>query len=210
MQICYEKITAFQSNVKMPLAMEINLSCPNIPGKIPPPYDKQELLSYLTALQQTIAQLKQKNLYQGLPIGIKVPPFTYQTQYDRFIEALLASCEKEALPISFLVSTNTLGSSLLLQDHNLPQVALQSVSETGIGGMAGVAIHPLSLGNVYTLRQMLDQHENLKHLQIIGVGGVNDHKGYQRMKSVGAYAVGIASALGYKGIEVFEEIYCKI
>lgn len=102
MQICYEKITAFQSNVKMPLAMEINLSCPNIPGKIPSPYDKQELLSYLTALQQTIAQLKQKNLYQGLPIGIKVPPFTYQTQYDRFIEALLASCEKEALPIHLL------------------------------------------------------------------------------------------------------------
>lgn len=205
----YEKITAFQSKVKMDLAMEINLSCPNIPGKVSPAYDKNELLIYLNQLNQTIAQLKQSNQYLELPIGIKMPPFTYQEQYDVVIDALLSISEQE-LPIQFIVSTNTLGSSLLLQNQDLPNAVLKSMAGTGIGGMAGAAIHPLALGNVYTLRKMLDQHPALQSLQLIGVGGVSDVDGYRRMKSVGAYAVGIASAIGAKGVAVFEEIHQQV
>ncbi len=206
----YEKITAFQPKVKMDLAMEINLSCPNIPGKISPAYDRDELLTYLNQLNQTIAQLKQTNQYLELPIGIKTPPFTYQEQYDRVIDALLSISQQQGLPIQFIVSTNTLGSSLLLQSQDLPNTVLKSMAGTGIGGMAGAPIHPLALGNVYTLRKMLDQHPELQSLQLIGVGGVSDIGGYQRMKAVGAYAVGIASAIGSKGVGVFDEIHQHI
>ncbi len=73
---CYEKIVAFQAEVKMPLAMEINISCPNIPGKVSPAYSAEELLPYLNALQTTLEKLNQGE--NALPIGIKIPPFTYQ------------------------------------------------------------------------------------------------------------------------------------
>ncbi|HDL3920346.1 TPA: dihydroorotate dehydrogenase, partial [Mannheimia haemolytica] len=135
---------------------------------------------------------------------IKIPPFTYQNQYDELIKGLLQAVENgENLPISFITSTNTLGSSLVL---NAGKAVLNSEVGTGVGGMAGTAIHALSLGNVYTIRQMLDQEPKLKHLQIIGVGGVNDKAGFERMKSVGADFVGLATALGVEGIGVFKEI----
>ncbi|HHW7578754.1 TPA: dihydroorotate dehydrogenase [Mannheimia haemolytica] len=199
---CYEKIVAFQTEVKMPLAMEINISCPNIPGKVSPAYSAEELLPYLNALQTTLEKLNQGE--NALPIGIKIPPFTYQNQYDELVKGLLQAVENgENLPIAFITSTNTLGSSLLL---NAGKAVLNSEVGTGVGGMAGTAIHALSLGNVYTIRQMLDQEPKLKHLQIIGVGGVNDKAGFERMKSVGADFVGLATALGVKGIGVFKEI----
>lgn len=198
---CYEQIFALQSEVKMPLAMEVNISCPNIPGKVSPAYASEELLPYLNALQNT---LKKFNQEEALPIGIKIPPFTYQNQYDELIKGLLQAVENsEKLPLAFITSTNTLGSSLVMAGE---KSVLNSETETGIGGMAGTAIHALSLGNVYTLRQMLDQDPKLKDLQIIGVGGVNDRAGFERMKKVGADFVGVATALGVKGIKVFEEI----
>ncbi|VEI77952.1 Dihydroorotate dehydrogenase A (fumarate) [Mannheimia haemolytica] len=199
---CYEKIVAFQAEVKMSLAMEINISCPNIPGKVSPAYSAEELLPYLNALQTTLEKLNQGE--NALPIGIKIPPFTYQNQYDELMKGLLQAVENgENLPIAFITSTNTLGSSLVL---NAGKAVLNSEVGTGVGGMAGTAIHALSLGNVYTIRQMLDQEPKLKQLQIIGVGGVNDKAGFERMKSVGADFVGLATALGVKGIGVFKEI----
>ncbi|MEG9481657.1 dihydroorotate dehydrogenase [Mannheimia sp. HC-2023] len=199
---CYEQICALQNEVKMPLAMEINISCPNIPGKVSPAYSAEELLPYLKALQTTLEKLNQGE--NALPIGIKIPPFTYQNQYDELIKGLLQAVENgKNLPITFITSTNTLGSSLLMQDD---KSVLNSEVGTGVGGMAGTAIHALSLGNVYTLRQMLDQEPALKSLQIIGVGGVNDKAGFERMKAVGADFVGLATALGVKGIGVFKEI----
>lgn len=211
MKEAYRKITAFQDQVKMDLIMEVNLSCPNIPGKVSPAYDKDELLTYLEAFKEVIEELQAAGLYKELAIGIKTPPFTYQEQYDIFVLALLEMVKKHGgLPITFLVSTNTLGSSLLVQTDSLPDPVLASMTGTGIGGMAGAAIHPLSLGNVYTLRSMLSQHEALKDLQMIGVGGVSDINGFKRMKSVGADFVGIATALGVKGISVFEEIESQL
>lgn len=199
---CYEQLTALQSQVKMPLAMEINISCPNIPGKVSPAYDADELRPYLNALQSTLQKLNLGD--NALPIGIKIPPFTYQNQYDELLKGLLQAVENgKNLPLCFITSTNTLGSSLVLHGE---KAVLNSEVGTGVGGMAGTPIHALSLGNVYTLRQMFDQHPALKSLQIIGVGGVNDAAGFKRMQSVGADFVGLATALGVKGISVFKEI----
>ncbi|OOS00241.1 dihydroorotate dehydrogenase [Haemophilus paracuniculus] len=207
----YQRVNAFSARVSMPIAMEINLSCPNIPGKVSPAYDQTELLSYLSALKTQIDQLKQQGQDHAIAVGIKTPPFTYQEQFDTFIHALVQfSQQNDRLPFCYIASTNTLGSSLLMNHEDLPTAVLNSMTGTGIGGMAGSAIHPLSLGNVYTLRQMLNQHEALKSIQILGVGGVSDIHGYRRMKAVGADFVGIATAIGVKGIAVFEEIHLQM
>ena len=223
---CYKLITSQQSTVRMVLSMEVNLSCPNIPGKPPPAYDSASLLAYLSALKLEIGRqlepLEASHPHEGhihVPIGIKTPPYTYHDQFQSLVEALLSSAKAQPThlpcPISFITATNTLGSSLLLA----PQVesspgppysvfhhTLNSASGTGIGGLAGAPLHPLALGNVYTIKGMLFQHKELEQIQIIGVGGVEDIDGYNRMRAVGAAAVAVGTALGRRGVRVFEQI----
>jgi dihydroorotate dehydrogenase (fumarate) len=115
--------------------------------------------------------------------------------------------------ISFVTATNTLGSALHLSSPpslavDKPptyQPTLSSAAGTGIGGLAGEAIHYLSLGNVDTLRRGLDA-VGLQDVVVIGVGGVGDTEGMRRMLSVGAGAVGVGTALGREGVDVFAKI----
>ncbi|KAH7130708.1 hypothetical protein B0J11DRAFT_613286 [Dendryphion nanum] len=220
---CYSLISTLQATVKMPLAMEINLSCPNIPQKSPPAYSASALLSYLNALKLQLAYQLSSPEYsatQTVPIGIKTPPYTYSEQFTTMIDALRESAKPEPVnlpcPISFITATNTLGSSLLLtstleesensKPHQVFHHTLNSATGTGIGGLAGAPLHPLALGNVYTIKGLLFQYSELEHVQIIGVGGVEDVDGFRRMRAVGAAAVGVGTALGRKGVAVFEEI----
>jgi dihydroorotate dehydrogenase (fumarate) len=228
---CYQLICELQHKVLMVLAMEVNLSCPNIPGKPPPAYNSDSLLSYLAALKKEVKHqlhVEPEASRHGrihVPIGIKTPPYTYHDQFQQLIDALLSSakeCEPYDLPcpISFITATNTLGSSLLLAPQfEAPPMSpggskarevfhhtLNSASGTGIGGLAGAPLHPLALGNVYAIKGMLFQHEELDHVHIIGVGGVEDTESFLRMRAVGAEAVGIGTALGRKGLAVFQEI----
>ena len=53
---CHKQICEHQHHVRMALAMEVNLSCPNIPNKPPPAYSSSSLLEYLAALKKEIAQ----------------------------------------------------------------------------------------------------------------------------------------------------------
>jgi dihydroorotate dehydrogenase (fumarate) len=223
---CYKLITSHQRHVRMVLAMEVNLSCPNIPGKPPPAYSSTSLLDYLKALKKEISEqlkpLEQSHPHEGhihVPIGIKTPPYTYHDQFQGMIDALLNSAKAEPThlpcPVSFITATNTLGSSLLLErnpssdkpSHEMFERTINSANQTGIGGLAGAPLHPLALGNVYTIKGMLFQHDALQGVQIIGVGGVEDVDGYERMRAVGATAVGVGTALGRKGVEVFRDIW---
>ena len=76
------------------------------------------------------------------------------------------------------------------------------------GAMSGAMIHPLALGNVFTLRKLLDGSGvgGLSDIVIIGAGGVHDHAGFKRMTKAGASAVGIATALGMHGPGIFKSI----
>ncbi|KAJ3535283.1 hypothetical protein NM208_g7199 [Fusarium decemcellulare] len=193
-QESFTRVEKAAANLPFPLAVEINLSCPNIPGAPPPAYDSTALGSYLALLPKK----------PSLPIGIKTPPYTHHGQFSTLITAL----EKVPSSLSFITATNTLGSCLILDDATgsfSPQLP-----NLGVGGMAGPPLHPLALGNVSTLRKLLDQVPELCHIRIIGVGGVRDGAGYQRMRAVGAYAVAVGTALGKQGPSVFERIESDI
>ncbi|KAF2762042.1 FMN-linked oxidoreductase [Pseudovirgaria hyperparasitica] len=211
-EVCLERIANTAQQVSMPLFMEVNLSCPNIPNKPPPAYSISALIPYLSAISKSNASV-------SIPIGLKLPPYTYAGQFDTLITALGSM---DPCSISFLTSTNTLGSSMLLCPKSEPSKkdgsyvpVLSPTSDTqswdhslpsGLGGLAGSALHPLALGNVFSLQQFLRNHPTLNSIQIIGVGGVEDAEGYKRMRSVGASAVGIGTGLGRLGIGVFEKI----
>jgi dihydroorotate dehydrogenase (fumarate) len=72
------------------LAMEVNLSCPNIAGKPPPAYDAGELREYLGALGDS------KATYRGrmagpeseVRVGVKLPPYTYSGQFEMVVKEL--------------------------------------------------------------------------------------------------------------------------
>lgn len=188
---CYERIKAAAQDLHFPLAMEINLSCPNIRGAPPPAYDGDALAKYLVGLPDAPA----------LPIGVKTPPYTHHGQFSTLISAL----QPVASSLSFITATNTLGSCLILEGESTDMLKPQ-LPNSGVGGMAGPPLHPIALGNVATLRKLLDAVPDLKHVQIIGVGGVADGAGYRRMRAVGAYAVAIGTALGKQGPGVFERV----
>lgn len=196
---CYRQVAEHSKTVQMPLAVEINLSCPNIPNAPPPAYSGESLLLYLKALREVISTDEPPRI----PFGLKTPPYTHAGQFETVLAALRA--QGFPCPVSFLTATNTLGSCLVLSDVDTGTGEPQ-LPGTGIGGMAGASLHPLALGNVATLRRMLDQGKETKDVKIIGIGGVEDASGYRRMKGVGASAVGVGTALGRNGLKVFEDI----
>ncbi|KAL7914614.1 hypothetical protein GGI35DRAFT_434845 [Trichoderma velutinum] len=197
---CHTLISSHATSVPFSLAMEINLSCPNIPNLPPPAYSSSSLSSYLDILPSESV----------IPIGIKIPPYTHAGQFNDLVASLIGSESNHppAYKLSFLTATNTLGSCLLLDTASSSDDAL--LPGEGIGGMAGPPLHPLALGNVATLRRKFDADLRLAHLDIIGVGGVYDGQGYKRMRRVGAMAVGIATALGRQGVSVFTSVETDI
>ncbi|KAI2639011.1 dihydroorotate dehydrogenase [Hypomontagnella submonticulosa] len=207
---CYTRVADAARALHVPLAVEVNLSCPNIPGAPPPAYDGDALRRYLNALAARAG-----GHADPVPWGVKTPPYTHAAQFE-MLGATLRGEGGECCPVSFITATNTLGSCLVLEPRggnsaseegkgngNVPKLAGNTY---GIGGMAGAPLHPLALGNVATLRRMLDAAPETRHVRIIGVGGVEDADGYRRMRDVGAYAVGVGTALGRKGVGVFKEI----
>jgi len=206
---CYARVAGYHaiaSSGGMRLMMEINLSCPNILNKPPPAYDGGSLREYITAIHK--ARMVIGSEHKPIHVGIKTPPYTHQGQFDTLIRALEDTVQTGGIsPISFITATNTLGSCLVLDSDN--QAALGSASGLGIGGMAGDALHPLALGNVKTIRGMLDSSKvsGLRRIAIIGVGGVSDAAGYKRMRSAGAAAVAVGTALGREGLSVLAKIH---
>ena len=175
--------------------IEVNLSCPNIPKQTPPAYSHEKLRECIDAISACFPK------EHSIPFGLKIPPYTYAAQFQTLIDAI----DHSKCPISFITATNTLGSCFMPGD-DLAVPAIGSAATLGLGAMAGTSLHPLALGNVRMLRHMLDAKKELKHIQILGVGGVMDHAGYARMRAVGAAAVGVATALGACGVGVFEDI----
>lgn len=157
------------------------------------------MVEYLDAVAD-VDESGDGNAERRVAIGVKTPPYTYHDQFQIMIDALLATrCD-----VDFVTATNTLGSSLVLADGGDP--AINSASGLGIGGMAGAPLHPLALGNVKTIRGMLDREERLRGVEIIGVGGVGDRAGFERMRAVGAKVVGVGTGLGREGVDVFRNI----
>jgi len=215
---CHKLISECRARISHPLHMEINLSCPNIPNKPPPAYSSFALQEYLFALQRNkILQDPDAHVL----VGIKTPPYTYHDQFQNLIDALLATtADNLKCPVDFITATNTLGSCLVLSESEeflapssepgsfVPAAA--SASGTGIGGVGGAALHAIALGNVRTIRMMLDKHVRLAPIEIIGVGGVADYPGYARFLSIGAVAVGVGTALGKDGPRIFQKILAEV
>ncbi|KAI1187374.1 hypothetical protein F5B17DRAFT_453289 [Nemania serpens] len=226
---CYRRVAALATRVAMPIAVEVNLSCPNIAGHPPPAYEAEALRAYVARIAAVAAE-GEGRMGGRVPWGLKTPPYTHAGQFEMFVSVLRGSAlslspsvgnrdgdgdgdgdgDSGVCPVSFVTATNTLGSCLLLaeseSDGGNRTVLAPALPGLGIGGVAGAPLHPLALGNVATLRRLLDAAPETRHVAVLGIGGVADAAGYRRMRSVGAAAVGVGTALGIRGVGVFGEI----
>ena len=208
------------------VGIELNTSCPNIKGSPPPAYHMTDLTPILDVLARYF------RADPTLVIGLKLPPYVYSTQFDDLLRVLATYSQSDPSdesrrisPFAFLTSTNTLGQTLFFAEQAAPLPgkagACPTASEeeegltptgfalpTVMGGMAGEALHPLALGNVYTLRRLLDKHEeiSLRQISIVGVGGVTTRGAHDRMRRAGASVVACATILVHDGVGVFEKL----
>jgi dihydroorotate dehydrogenase (fumarate) len=187
------------------IAIELNTSCPNIIGKPPPSYDMLSLLPLLKVLADHHRE------DPTLTIGMKLPPYVYARQFVDVVAVITTLTHEGRNPITFLTCTNTLGSSLFFEDQVTEKAAgdaLQFALPTPLGGLAGEALHPLALGNVYSFTRLLAGHLDpaVQAISVIGVGGVLDAAGRQRMLKAGAKVVGCATLLGKEGVDGFARL----
>ncbi|KAG0661425.1 dihydroorotate dehydrogenase [Rhodotorula mucilaginosa] len=168
-RVMLEMLQRFANEVGEVIAVEFNASCPNIPGHPPPAYHQGALAEYMKLL----ASFASRNLL----VGVKLPPFTYQDQFEAVVAALrsVGSPSEKYHPIAFLTATNTLGQGLVFANQETPVprdpassgrpltadrlLAMPPSStrasaeedaplQSGWGGLAGSTVHPLALGNV--------------------------------------------------------------
>jgi dihydroorotate dehydrogenase (fumarate) len=194
------------------VAVELNTSCPNIRGKPPPAYSFTTILPLLEVLTQAY------RADNSLTIGLKLAPYVASFQFEEVVKYVASfSYDLEngirVNPFAFFTCTNTVGNSLLFAHQTTSSLAAgDEVNGYALGpvlgGLAGEPIHALSLGNVFSFSRLLESHEDkaIREIKLIGVGGVVDKHGVQRMKKVGAAVVGCATLLGREGVRGFEKL----
>ncbi|KAG1908511.1 uncharacterized protein F5891DRAFT_17193 [Suillus fuscotomentosus] len=208
MLVTIQQFRASNSTWRSRIAVEFNSSCPNIKGHPPPSYHLPSLKPYLDVFAKAFQD------DSTLTIGLKLPPYIITTQFHDLIECISSYTRTDSgnptNPIAYFTCTNTLGNSLVFADQTPTPDAKTDTSPfavpPGLGGLAGEAIHALSLGNVYTFSRLLAESDDpaMREIVIIGAGGVTSPEAVRRMNRAGARIVGCATLLGKEGVRAFE------
>jgi len=175
-----EMVSAFQaSDVDL---IEVNFSCPNIPGKAQVAYDFEQVERALTAL----------TVLGDKPLGIKLAPY-----FDMSHFIAMATILKK-FPVKFITCVNSIGNTLIIDPVSERPIIKP---KGGFGGLCGDYIKPIGLANVRAFRELLDDD-----IQIIGVGGIKSGVDAFEYLLAGADAVQIATCFEKQGPSCFERI----
>jgi dihydroorotate dehydrogenase (fumarate) len=165
-----------------PDLLEVNLSCPNIPGKPQIGYD-------LEASERLIRRVR---AVVDRPMGVKLPPY-----FDPAHHAAMAAVLNRA-PVDFLSLINSVGNALVI-DPARESVVIKP--KGGFGGLGGAVIKPVALANVRAFWKAFEGR-----IPIIGVGGIVSGSDAFEHLLAGASAVQIGTALVEEGTGVFDRI----
>ena len=159
---------------------ELNLSCPNVPGKPQIAYD----------FEATERILGEAFSYFDKPLGIKLPPYFDIVHFDQAAEVF------NRHPLKFVNCVNSIGNGMYIEDES---VVIRP--KNGFGGIGGEYIKPTALANVHAFYQRLNPS-----IQIIGTGGVYTGRDAFEHILCGASMVQIGTALHQQGVEIFERV----
>jgi dihydroorotate dehydrogenase (fumarate) len=166
----------------VPCIPEINLSCPNLPGKPQLAYD-------FAATSETLEQIVR--VYHG-PFGVKLPPY-----FDPVHFALMAALLNRVETLRFVTCINSVGNGLLV---DLDSESTVIKPKGGLGGLGGDYVLPTALANVREFSRLMPER------QVIGCGGIKSGREAFMHILCGATAVQIGTCLYQEGAGAFARI----
>ncbi len=169
-------------NASKPDLIEVNLSCPNIPGKPQIGYD-------LEASERLMKRVKK---VLSVPMGVKLPPYFDPAHHEQMARVL------ERVGVDFLSLINSVGNGLVVDPE---REAVVIKPKGGFGGLGGPLIKPVALANVRAFWKLFKGR-----LPIIGTGGVVSGTDIFEHLLCGATAVQIGTVLVEEGLGVFDRL----
>lgn len=161
---------------------ELNLSCPNVPGKPQLAYD----------FQATEQLLEKVFAFFKKPLGVKLPPYFDLAHFDQMADIL------NKFPLTYVNSVNSIGNALFIDTE---EEAVVIKPKNGFGGLGGQYIKPTALANVRAFYTRLKPE-----IQIIGTGGIETGQDAFEHLLCGASMLQIGTALHKEGPEIFTRI----
>ncbi|WP_395533187.1 dihydroorotate oxidase [Enterococcus faecium] len=161
---------------------ELNLSCPNVPGKPQLAYD----------FEATYEKLKEVFSIFSKPLGIKLPPYFDFAHFDQMADIL------NQFPLTYVNAINSVGNGLYIDTE---QEAVVIKPKEGFGGIGGEYIKPTALANVRAFYTRLKPE-----IQIIGTGGIRTGQDAFEHLLCGASMLQIGTELHKEGPEIFSRI----
>ncbi len=169
-------------NKSGPDLIEVNLSCPNIPGKPQVGYDPEASERLLKRVRRVIT----------LPMGVKLPPYFDPAHHEVMAGVI------ERTGVDFLNLINSVGNGLVV-DSERETVVLKP--KGGFGGLGGSLIKPIALANVRAFWRLFQGR-----LPIIGTGGVVTGVDAFEHLLCGASAIQVGTVLVEEGLGAFERL----
>lgn len=161
---------------------ELNLSCPNVPGKPQLAYD----------FEATYETLKEVFSIFSKPLGIKLPPYFDFAHFDQMADIL------NQFPLTYVNAINSVGNGLYIDTE---QEAVVIKPKEWFGGIGGEYIKPTALANVRAFYTRLKPE-----IQIIGTGGIRTGQDAFEHLLCGASMLQIGTELHKEGPEIFSRI----
>jgi len=167
-------ITRFISAAE-PDILEVNVSCPNLDNR----YQQMFAADPHVAAQVT----RRVKRYTDIPVLVKLSP-----NVTDIVEVAQAVVEAGADGITAI---NSVGPGLIIDVETRRPVLAH-----GTGGLSGPGIRPVAVRCVRDICRAVD-------VPVVACGGVMEGRDVVEMLLVGATAVGLGSAVRFRGMEVF-------
>lgn len=169
-------------NQAKPDLIEVNLSCPNIPGKPQIGYDAEASERLMKRVRKVIT----------VPMGVKLPPY-FDPAHHKLMGDVIGRCG-----VDFLNLINSVGNGLVI---NAETETVVIKPKGGFGGLGGTIVKPVALANVRAFWKHFEGK-----IPIIGTGGVVNGVDAFEHFLCGASAVQIGTVLVEEGTEVFSRL----
>lgn len=169
-------------NGAKPDLVEVNLSCPNIPGKPQIGYDADASERLMKRVRKVIT----------VPMGVKLPPY-FDPAHHQLMGDVIGRCG-----VDFLNLINSVGNGLVVNPETETVVIKP---KGGFGGLGGSIIKPVALANVRAFWNYFQGK-----MPIIGTGGVISGVDAFEHVLCGASAVQIGTVLVEEGVGVFARL----
>jgi dihydroorotate dehydrogenase (NAD+) catalytic subunit len=164
-----------------PAAIEVNISCPNVADEFGTPFAASpDSAASVTAAVKAAARC---------PVIVKLAPNVPDI-------ARIAAAVVEA-GADAITAINTMPGMVIDAPAGRP------VLSNRVGGVSGPALKPIALRCVYEIARHV-------RIPIIGTGGVNNGQDAAEMIMAGATAVGVGSAVWYRGVAVLGQIASEL